>query len=161
MNSFTLPLDKNTVGADSLALLYTAINAAYPTHKLTKANSKVIKIQPAESPLYPTRTYLRIQKGTDEQAIYEYFYNRYNINDYLKNPVFTKTEAAAAAKLSNSEKLVALLATKTRQNFRSVDFWTDPVTLPLSGGKVPPNWYMESVSDSIYWCGELELWLHT
>lgn len=161
MNFFTLPLADNTLGSDPVTHLYKAINLAFPSFGLTRTNSKIVKIQPAVTEQQPTRTYLLIQKGESIQNTYEFFYLRYDINDYLKNPIFTSAEATAAAKLPSSAKLVEAIATKARQNFRPVDFWTSISSLQLAGGTNPPNWNMRSVYNSIYWCGDLTVWLHT
>lgn len=161
MNYFELPLAPNTIGSDPVTNLFIAINAAFPQHGLIQSQCKILKIQPAATDTYPNLTYLRIQMGPDEQNIFEYFYNRYNINDYLKNPIFTEAEALQASKLPNSVKLVAAISAKTNQNFRAADFWTSINSLDFSGGRVTPNWYMQAIYDSVYWCGDMYVWLHT
>lgn len=161
MNLITLPLTDNKLGADPVDALYKAINKSYASFGLTKTNSIIRKIQPAATTQEPTMTYLLIQKGTNEQDLYEFFYTRYDINNYLKNPIFTSAEASAAAKLTSSAKLVETIAKKVNQNFRPRDFWTSINTLEFSGGTTVPNWHMRSVYDSIYWCGDMYVWLHT
>lgn len=161
MKIFTLPLAANTLGSDPTIHLYNALNATFPEYGLTKTNSVILKIQPSATDAYPNLTYLRIQKGYNEGDVYEFFYNRYNINSYLANPMFNAVEAAQAAALPTSVQLVSLLAGKTGLNFRSDDFWTSINSLDYSGGTVKPNWYMESMYDSVYWCGAKQIWLHT
>lgn len=161
MNFFELPLADNTLGSDPTVHLYKAINAAFPAFGLTRTNSKIVKIISAPTEDHPTLTYLLIQKGDDEQDLYELFYPRFDINDLMTNPIFTKTEAEQAAKLPSSAKLVDAISAKVKQNFRANDFWTSINSLDFSGGSVKPNWYMEAVYDSVYWCGSMYVWLHT
>jgi hypothetical protein len=161
MNFFTLPLADNILGSDPVVHLYKALTAAFPELGLTRANSKIIKIQPAVTDRDPTRTYLLIQKGNSPQDVHEFFYLRYDINHYLKNPIFDTAEALAAAQLQSSAKLVETIATKVNLNFRPSDFWTSISTLQFSGGTNPPNWHMRSVYNSVYWCGDMVVWLHT
>lgn len=161
MKLFNLPLADNVLGSDSLANLYIAINKAFPELGLTKDNSTIVKIQPAVSSTYPTLTYLKIQKGDDQGDTYELFYNRYNITNYLVNPLFTTAELVAVKKLTNSADLVEYIAKKFNHNFRAEDFWTSINSIELAGGSTPPNWYMEAVYDSIYWTGSMYVWLHT
>jgi len=161
MKTFELPIDVNKLGSDPLVHLYNALNSTYPADGLTSANSRILKIQPAATASNPNLTYLRIQKGENEGDIYEYFYNRYNINDYLKNPIFTSSEAVRASKLPDSVKLVGMISTKVKLNFLGSDFWTSINSLDFSGGTVTPNWLMQSTYNSIYWCGSMYVWLHT
>lgn len=161
MKTFELPLNVNTLGSDPILHLYNALTATYPDDGLTRANSRILKIQPSATTSYPNLTYLRIQKGDDPQDIYEYYYNRYDINDYLTNPIFTTSEALQASKLPNSVKLVDAISAKVQLNFLSSDFWTSINSLDFSGGTVTPNWLMQSAYDSVYWCGSMYVWLHT
>lgn len=161
MKFFELPLAENTLGSDPIVHLYKAVTSTYPEDGITRDNSRILKIQPSATTTYPNLTYLRIQKGDDPQDVYEYFYNRYNINDYLTNPIFTTAEAKQAAKLPNSAKLIDAISAKTQLNFRPNDFWTSINSLDYSGGTVGPNWFMQSVFDSVYWCGDMYVWLHT
>jgi len=161
MKIFELPLSVNTLGSDPTLHLFKALDEAYPEYELTRENSKILKIQPAATSTYPNLTYLRIQKGDDPEDTLEFFYNRYNINDYITNPMFTATEAAAAAKLPSSAKLVDAISAKLQLNMQPNDFWTSINSLDFSGGTDGPNWFMQSVYDSVYWCGSMYVWLHT
>lgn len=161
MKTFELPLNVNTLGSDPITHLYNALNAAFPADGLTRTNSRILKIQPSATPTFPNLTYLRIQKGSNEQDIFEYYYNRYNINDYLTNPIFTAAEALQASRLSNSVKLVDAISAKVKLNFKGTDFWTSINSLDFSGGTTTPNWLMQSQYDSVYWCGSMYVWLHT
>lgn len=161
MKIFELPLAVNTLGSDPTIHLYNALNAAYPEYGLTRQNSKILKIQPSATGSYPNLTYLRIQKGDDPEDVYEFFYNRYDINDYLTNPIFTTSEALQASRLPNSVKLVDAISAKAQLNFQANDFWTSINSLDFSGGTDAPNWLMQSTYDSVYWCGSMYVWLHT
>ncbi|ABY63072.1 hypothetical protein ST201phi2-1p244 [Pseudomonas phage 201phi2-1] len=161
MKIFELPLSVNTLGSDPTLHLFNALNEAYPEYELTRENSRILKIQPAVTSTYPNLTYLRIQKGDDPEDVFEFFYNRYNINDYITNPLFTASEAAQAAALPNSAKLVDVISAKVQLNMQPNDFWTSINSLDYSGGTDGPNWSMQSVYDSVYWCGSMYVWLHT
>ncbi len=161
MKLFELPIDVNTLGSDSVDHLYNALNESFPEDEVTRTNSTILKIQPAVTDTYPNLTYLKIQKGDNAEDVFEYFYNRYNINDYLVNPIFNDSEALQASRLPDSVKLVEAIANKTQLNFQSTDFWTSINSLDFSGGVVTPNWLMQATYDSVYWCGSMYLWLHT
>lgn len=161
MKLFELPLEVNIVGSDPLTHLYNALTSRYPEYGLTRQNSKILKIQPSATTTYPNLTYLKIQKGVDPEDVYEFFYNRYDINDLLTNPIFTTAEAKVAAALPNSVKLVNAISTKTNLNFKATDFWTSINSLDFCGGTDKPNWLMQSAYDSVYWCGSMYVWLHT
>lgn len=161
MKIFSLPLDINLLGSDPIDHLYSSLNIIYPTYELTKLNSTILKIQPAATSEFPNLTYLKIQKGDDAENIYEFFYNRYNINDYLTNPIFNEDELEEIVQLQNSAELVEQLAVKVNLNFKANDFWTSINSLDFAGGTVTPNWKMQAVYDSVYWCGDMYVWLHT
>lgn len=161
MQLIELKLADNTTGKDPVDGLYKAINTSFASLGLTKANSKILSIQPAAYPGRPFMTRVLVQKGENISAQYAFFYDRFHIRDWVSKSMFTASDLTQVAKLKSADELIKYIATKTKQNFLPIDFWSDPAVIPLTGGSNPPNWLMEARADSVYWTGEIVVWLHS
>lgn len=155
---FEIKLSDNTViGATATGPMLVGLARSYPEYGYTVDNCKVISIQSAASPEYPLRTRVLIEKDKVQTP---FFYDRFDINTLLTNPLWTDEELVAIKQLRTSQELITAIATKTGYNFGINGFWSSDNSVDYSGGEVTPNWYMEAVYNSTYWHGAMSIWLH-
>lgn len=158
MKTFVLPIAENIHGANALDLFYQGLNASWPEYGYTKDNSTLVLIQP-----YGERdgdAILQICKKDDPTAIESFIFHRYPITDIVSNPAFNTDELEAIDSLTTSEQLLEFIAVKYNVNFTADDIWININDIDLTGGTTPPNWLMKSRYDSLFWYGELVVWLH-
>lgn len=158
MRPLTLSLN-DIKGKDAEAALYAAIKKAYPTFTLTQANSTIELIQAFKAKYQENRTILRIVSDADRQVVEEFYYDRFDVAIYVKNPLFTQAELPALIE-GDEEKILQAIAKKLGYDMRTQDFWIEPHQFVSIGGSVPPNFRLKTRSESPYWCGEVIVWMH-
>lgn len=155
---FEIKLEDNTViGDNAKGPLLVGLARSYPEYEYTVDNCGVISIQSAATPEHPLRTRILIEK---DQVQTPFFYDRFDISTLLTNPLWTDQELDAIKQLRTSQELITAIATKTGYNFGINGFWSSDNSIDYSGGTATPNWYMEAVYNSTYWCGAMPIWLH-
>lgn len=161
MRQISITLADNPLGASPLVGLYKAINTRYASLGLTQANSRVLRVQPAATQERPNQSVVFIQKGTSYDTIYDFYYDRFNINEYVKNPYWTAEEVIKVKDMESSAEVLNEVAKKSKLNLTASDAWTSDTSIDYTGGIVGPNWLLKSTYNSIYFTGELVLWLHS
>ncbi|QBX32340.1 hypothetical protein [Pseudomonas phage PA1C] len=161
MRQISISLTDNPIGASPLVGLYKAINAKYSSLGLTQANSRVIRVQPAATKERPNQTVVFIQKGTSYDTIYDFYYDRFNLNDFIENPYWTASEVEELQQMENSTEVLGEVARKSTLNLTKSDIWVNDTSIDYTGGQVGPNWLLKSIYNSLYFTGELVLWLHS
>ena len=161
MRRISISLDDNPIGADPLIGLYNGINAEHAELELTQENSVVILVKAAATRQRPLQTVVIIQKDNDYDKTYEFYYDRYDVNEYIKNPYWTSEEEAIVRALDNSADLLVEIANKSGLNLTEKDVWINDTSIRYTGGTKTPNWLFKSIFNSIYFTGELVLWLHS
>ena len=154
-----LDLKDNPIGADPKVGLYKAVNRKYASYKLTAANSKVIDLRSYSRSTDPRLTRVVIQHNTTFEY-YEFYYSRFDLNEYIRNPFWTPSDRSALSKLKNSLDLIKLIGRKTGLNLNDNTHWTDLNEIKLAGGSVTPNFSLRSLYNSVYFVGDQILWLH-
>lgn len=162
MYQFTLKLEDNPRLQDPRIGFFKAINEAHPELGLDESKAIIKSIMNAASLERPNRAIVTIQKSKETpDDYYTFFYDRFNINKFIKNPYFTKEELNVVTQFTNSEELLNYIAVKANLNFNADEFFTNPSTIRYAGGSVYPNFYLESVIYSLWWTGSMVLWLHS
>ena len=155
---FEIKLEDNAVlGSNAVGPMLVGLARSYPEYGYTVDNCKIISIQSAASPEYPLRTRVLIEKDNVQTP---FFYDRFDIATLIINPLWTDTELLTIKQLDTSKELLDAISLKTGYNFGSTAFWVSDNSIDYSGGTTVPNWYMEAVYNSVYWCGEMTVWLH-
>lgn len=160
MRQFTLNLSDNPRGADPKTGLYAGINRLYSSLGLQANNSSIVKLISSATPTEPGRAFVRIQKGEDISDIYDFYFTRFDITQYVKNPFWTASQITQAKAAKNSAGLIQLIANRANMNFRAADFWSDATAIDYTGGVVTPNFLFKALYNNIYFYGEVNLWLH-
>lgn len=160
MYRLTFTLADNARGSTPLVNLYRLISQQYASLGLTQANSRVVMLITHTDRLNPNRAYLQIARLSNPNTTYEFQFDRFNVNDLIRNPVWTAGELPPIVALPTSAALLNALATKLNLNLTPADFWVDASGIEYAGGTIRPNWILKSRFDSIFWCGELNLHLH-
>lgn len=161
MRQFILNESDDTMGADPKIGLYAAINRTHIDLGLTLDNSKVVKLIASATPNEPNRTFVRIQKGEDIQDYYDFYYDRININTFIKNPFWFTSELDVVKNFNDSASLLNAIAQKVGCNLREEDFWVSPTSIDYSGGETTPNFVLRCIYNNVYYHGEINLWLHS
>lgn len=154
-----LDLKDNPIGADPKVGLYKAINRKYASYKLTTANSKVIDLRSYSRSTDPRLTRVVIQHNTTFEY-YEFYYSRFDLNEYIRNPFWNPSDRSALSKLKNSLDLITMISRKTGLNLNEDTHWVDRNGLELVGGSVTPNFSLRSLYNSVYFVGDQILWLY-
>lgn len=160
MRNISIKLEDNPISGDAITGLYTAINTSYPELNLTKENSTIIDIRSAIYKSEPNRTRLFIKKNDVPDLYFEFFYNRFNVNDLFTNPYFEGNEISTIQSIETSVELLEYIKEKSSINLSEKDFWVDKAGIDYSGGEITPNWILRSMDNSPYFTGTITLWLH-
>ncbi len=139
--------------------LYARIKQTYPEVKLDQTNSHIDLIQAWPSLYNAYRTILRIKSNTDPSVVEEFYYNRFDVEILIKNPMFSAAELPALIEGTELDILEAL-GNKLGSGMTEQDFWITPHQFVSIGGSKPPNFRLKSRFNSPYWCGEAIVWLH-
>ncbi|HFH4532003.1 TPA: hypothetical protein ACGJ7A_004679 [Pseudomonas aeruginosa] len=162
MRRFTLNLADNPRGQDPRIGFFKAVTTAYPDLGLSEDKSIIVMVMDSATIDEPNRAFVRIQKDATNSAVYyDFLYNRFNVNDYIKNPYWTASEVTVVQGLKNSEALVAYVANKAKLNFTASDIWLEISNITYTGGKKQPNFLFKAIDSSLWWRGWLNLWLHS
>lgn len=93
MRRFTLNLADNPRGQDPRIGFFKAVTTAYPDLGLSEDKSIIVMVMDSATIDEPNRAFVRIQKDATNSAVYyDFLYNRFNVNDYIKNPYWTASE---------------------------------------------------------------------
>lgn len=158
MKLFILPIAKNVYGANALDLFYEGINASWPQYGFTKENSTILLVQPLGQVIGDA--VLKICKKATPDVIEHFVFYRHPITNFMKNPAFSAAELATIATLTTSEQLLKFIAVKYNVNLTADDIWISINDIPKTGGQSVPNWLMRCRYNSLFWYGDLAVWLH-
>lgn len=154
-----LDLADNPIGADPKVGLYKAINRKYASYELSLTNSKIIDLRSYSRSTDPRLTRVVIQHNTTFEY-YEFYYSRFDLNEYISNPFWTPSDQSALSKLKNSLDLVKMIGSKVGLNLNDDTHWVDQHSLNLAGGSVTPNFSLRSLYNSVYFVGDQVVWLY-
>lgn len=157
--SLYLFLVNNARGSSPIANLYNHVVFQYPELGLTAENSVIRLLQRHWSRNTPARTRLVISPRNDLSVKHVFHYDRFLVQDYIAQTVFTESDFSTVTALG-SAALLEYLANKVNQNLTAEDFFVEPDGITYCGGSVGPNWRLKARPDSVFWYGETILRLH-
>lgn len=160
MLTFNVDATKLVYGANSLDIFYQCINASNPSLGLTKTNSTILLVQPFGWSQSPKTTITRIQQNSAPYKVYEFLYDRLDINNALGTPVLSATDILAVKLMLNSATILDFLAKKYNRPWTPDDVWVDTSYIEFTGGKVTPNWLMKTRYNSLFWWNERIVQIH-
>lgn len=156
-----LNLEDNEIGSNPEYGLYKSIGDTYPELELNSENSTIIKVIAAESREFRNRACATISRNAQPDETYVIFFDRWDINEFISNPYFQQEELEEIQELSSSEALLEKIRNKSGLNFTPETHWVDKSSIDYTGGEVGPNFLLKTIYNSIYFKGEIVLWLHS
>lgn len=150
----------NPRGSNPETSIYIAINKLYSKFGLTQTNSKIIDTQPAASSAKPYCKRVLIQKGTNPNDTYDFYYDCYNVDQVFPVMVFTAAQLAHAKTLKNSAALITYIGEANNINMRPEDWWCSSTSIDYAGGTNRPNFLLEAKSEAQWYTGwkVIHLW---
>lgn len=151
----------NPRGANPETSIYIAINKLYSQFGLTQENSKIIDTQPAATPSNPYCKRVFIQKGTDPNDTYAFYYDCYDVATAFPPMVFTPAQLEHAKTLTSSAALISYIGEANNINMRPEDWWCSSNSIDYAGGIHQPNFVLEAKSEAQWYTGWriIRLWL--
>lgn len=159
MKQLILRLTDIPVGTMPVDALYKRIKETYPAVALNKTNSYIDLIQGFASKYNARRAVVRLKSKTDPTVIEEFYYDRFDIELSVKNPLFTQAELPALI-AGTEPALLAAIGKKIKCALTEDDFWVEPHQFVSIGGTQTPNFRLKSRFNSPYWFGEVIVNLH-
>lgn len=153
MNYIFPAVTDNPRGANPETSIYIAINKRFPQFGLTTVNSKIISTQPAATQANPYCKRVFIQKGTDPNDTYAFYYDCYDVETTFPVMVFNAEQLAHAKTLKNSAALITYIGEANNINMRPEDWWCSSTSIDYAGGANRPNFLLEAKSEAQWYTG--------
>src|SRR5690554_5712825 len=160
MLKVTLNYAANTPGTDTATLLFQAVAEQHPTQGITMETHELTKVQHFSGKYLPDRSIAEFTLKTDISQTVRFVYDRFRVDRFITNPVFTAEELEGIRDLDENE-LSQKIATKLNLNINNKDFVIRTAGIQYTGGEYRPNWRLQARHDSPFWYGSVIIWLNT
>lgn len=160
MKFVRLDLSKNPLGSNPVDNFFTVLQEQYPDDGITKDNANILSVYNYQDRYSETTARVEIAKNEAPLVKYIYYVKRFNLEQFIKNPLFTSVEINTVRAIENSFDLLKYIADKLNINLTEHDIFIEHGYIDYSGGTITPNWLMQSIESSLWFYGKINLWLH-